>query len=69
MAELASKHIREVVQRRMQHPSSELEFGAFAALGLGGQPVGVGNRGWQGSPLRSFVEVIGFVERKQVYAH
>lgn len=69
MAEFAAKDLREGVQRRVEHPSGELEFRAVAALGLGCQLLGVGHRGRQGAALLNFTEVVSFMERKQIYAY
>jgi len=69
MAEFASEDLRESVQRGVEHPSGELQFRVLAALGLGCQILGVGHRGGEGAALLNFTEVVGFVERKQVYAH
>lgn len=58
MAEFAAKDLGECVQRRMEHPSGELEFGAVAALGLGRQVLGVGHRGGQGAALLNLAEAL-----------
>ena len=56
MAEFASEDLRQSVQRRVEHPSGELQFRVLAALGLGCQLLGVGHRGGEGAALLNFTE-------------
>src|SRR6478609_3619055 len=68
MPESAAEDAGEIVQRGLKHSSRELELAVVTGLGSGREFLGVGHRGRQGASLIDFLEVVRFVEGKQIYA-
>src|SRR6478735_2120752 len=68
MPESAAEDPGEIVQRGLKHSSRELELAVVTGLGSGRKFLGIGDRGRQGASLIDFLEIVRFVEGKQIYA-